>query len=137
MKLYRPLSFTLAVVFAVVGILFISIPDGVLGLFNAVSPQFGLQRSPLTGFNFYLILAAGYMYIVTVLAYMMYRHPGTGIFPLLLAHAKLASSLISLSFFLFHSAYLIYLTNFIVDGFIGGLALFFYLKIRRDPNWAS
>jgi hypothetical protein len=86
---------------------------------------------PVQGFGFYHILAVGYMYLVTLLAFFMYRHPEDMRFPLLLTHAKLASSILSLALFLFHERYLIYITNFIVDGFIVILVFFFFLKIKR------
>ena len=90
-----------------------------------------MPGSPATGFSFYLILAVSYMYLVTVLAFFMYRHPGNKYFPQLLAHAKIASSILSLGLFLFHAHYLIYLTNFIVDGFIGALVMTLYIKMKR------
>ncbi len=137
MTFYRVASLALAVIFAAVGILFMTLPDGVITFFNTISSPFGMPDSPLTGFNFYLVLAAGYMYVVTVLAFMMYRFPEKIHFPLLLTHAKFASSVLALALFLFQTGCLIYITNFIVDAFIGFLALGFYLKMRRDPNCIS
>ncbi len=121
--------------FAVTGILFLAIPDKVLVFFNTLSSSFGMAQSPVIDWQFYLILAAGYMYLVTVLAFLMYKHPENRYFPLLLIHAKLASSLLSLAFFLAQSHYLIYLTNFIIDGVIGGAVLVLYLK-RGSRQWA-
>ena len=137
MKFYRPISLALSVLFALVGILFLTMPDSVNSLFNELSPSLGMAQSPPIGFNIYVILAAGYMYVVAVLAFMMYRFPENIYFPLLLAHAKLASSVLSLGMFLFQSGHLIYLTNFIVDGLIGSLATAFYMNMRRTRNWAS
>jgi len=71
---------------------------------------------------------------VTILAFLMYRSPKNRILPLLLAHAKLASSIVSLAFFLQQSRYLIYLANFAVDGAIGIVVLVMYLKMRRT-SW--
>lgn len=131
MKLYRPVSLTLCIVFAVVGLLFLSIPDKVLIFFNSISDSLGMSAMPIQGFGFYPILAVGYMYLVTLLAFFMYRHPVDTRFPLLLTHAKLATSVLSLALFLFHERYLIYITNCIIDGFIGILVLFFYLNMKR------
>jgi ABC-type Co2+ transport system permease subunit len=75
------------------------------------------------------------MYLVTVLAFLMYKNPENRYFPLLLIHAKLASSLLSLALFLAHSHYLIYLANFVIDGIIGGAVLWMYLK-RGSGEWA-
>ena len=135
MRIYKSISLTLMVVFAATGIIFLSIPDRVLTLFNTLSVFPGMQSTPLNGWDFYLILAVGYMYLATVLAFLMFRRPDVHYFPLLLVHAKLASSILSLAFFLLQAHYLIYLANFVVDGVIGVLVLILYLKMRRT-EWA-
>ena len=135
MKLYRPISLTLVFLFAITGLLFIVIPDKVLILFNHFSPSIGMPQSPVSGFSFYLILAAGYMYLVTILAFLMFRHPDNRQFPMLLAHAKLASSVLSLILFLVQSHYLIYLANFIIDGFIGLVVAYLYFKKPKARLW--
>jgi hypothetical protein len=137
MKLYRSLSLVLAAIFAITGLLFLFIPDSVVYLFNSLSPFLGMVQSPVTGFTFYLILAVGYMYLVTVLAFLMFRNPGNRYFPMLLAQAKLASSILSLGLFVFQANYLIYLANFIVDGLIGSVVIVFYFKMRGAVAWAS
>ncbi len=119
MKMYRAISLLFAGIFAVTGILFLLVPGSVLSLFNTLSSWWGMAQTPTAGFTFYLILAVGYMYLVTLLAYLMFRHPGNPTFSFLLANAKLASSLLSLALFLFQDHYLIYLANFVVDGLIG------------------
>ncbi len=134
MKFYRLLSLTLAFAFVVVGVLFVTYPDGVIAFFNALSAPLGMRLSPLAGFNFYLILAGSYMYVVAVLAFMMYRFPANYFFPLLLAHAKLASSTVSIIMFIFQARYLIYIANFVVDGVIGALAFYFFVRIRKEGN---
>ena len=96
MRLYRPVSLILSIVFAVVGLLFLSIPDRVLMFFNDISGHLGMTLSPVESHSFYVMLAAGYMYLVTLLAFFMYRHPENRMFPLLLAHGKLASSILSI-----------------------------------------
>lgn len=131
MKSYRLISLSLAVIFAVVGLLFLFAPSGVLGFFNMVSKGLGMAPSPEQGISFYLILAVGYMYLVTLLAYFMYRYPQDRKFPLLLANGKLASSILSFYLFILHQPYLIYVANGVVDGFIGLLVLFMYLKMKR------
>jgi hypothetical protein len=71
------------------------------------------------------------MYLVTILAFLMFRHPDNREYPLLLTHAKLASSIVSLALFVLNAHYLIYLANFIMDGAIGILVLTLSAKMRR------
>ena len=136
MKLYRPLSLMLMLLFAATGLIFLFFPDSVLRLFNTLSAPWGWTPAPAAGFSFYLILATGYMYLVTILAFLMFRHPENRYFPLLLINAKLASSVLSLALFLLQAHYLVYLANFAVDGVIGAVVLALYLKAGRVA-WAS
>ncbi|HEX9973827.1 MAG TPA: hypothetical protein VGD14_17290 [bacterium] len=131
MRLYNLFSFLAFITFAVVGLIFLFIPESVLVFFNRLSGYLGMSPSSTEGINFYLILAVSYMYLVTLLAFLMYRHPENKWLPLLLIHGKFASSILSICLFLFHQPYLIYLTNFSVDGLIGIAALIFYLRLRR------
>jgi hypothetical protein len=131
MRIYKTLSFGFTLLFAAVGIIFLSVPDKVLSFFNTLSSSIGMVESPVVGWNFYVILAAGYMYLVTILAFLMFRHPENRDYPLLLTHAKLASSFISLVLFVLNAHYLIYLANFIIDGAIGILVLTLAAKTRR------
>ncbi len=137
MRLYRAFCLALAIAFAAVGFMFGAIPDEVITFFNKMSMTLSFRPCPSDGCKFYLILAVAYMYIVTVLAVMMYRFPANKYFPILLINAKLASSFMSFVFFMVHSRYLVYLINFIVDGFIGVLVLVLYLKIVRNRKWES
>jgi len=131
MKYYRTFSLLMAIIFAIVGFIFLFLTNGVLVFFNSIATYFGMKQSPVQGINFYLILASGYMYLVSLLAYMMYKHPDNHYFPLLLTNAKFASSVLSLGFFILHEPFLIYITNCIVDGSIGVLVLYFYFKIKK------
>lgn len=131
MKLQKFFSLSLAVIFAVVGLIFLMMPDGVLTFFNTLSKFVGLPPSPVQGVNFFLILAVGYMYLVTLLAYSMFKYPGDQKFPLLLANGKFASAILSFYLFLLHKPYLIYIANGIVDGLIGILVLFIYFRIKK------
>jgi len=134
LSLYKSTSYLLAIVFAAVGLIFLFAPDGLIGFFNRISGRLGMTPSPENGLDFFLILAAAYMYLVTVLAWMMGRHAENPIFPLLLVNGKIASSLLSFGFFFISKPYLIFLVNGIVDGLIGGgvLLLFFRTKgVRR------
>jgi hypothetical protein len=130
-KLYKFFSLLLSLVFAVVGLTFLFMADGVLIFFNAISEYLGMPTSSSQGTTFYFILAVGYMYLVTLLAYLMYRHPENKYFLWLLIHAKTASSILSILLFLLHQQYLIYITNALVDGSIAGVLVLFYLKLRK------
>lgn len=132
MNLFRLFGLTGTVVFALVGAVFLLIPAKVLVFFNNLSVLLGWPQSPVEGPGFYLILAVAYMYLVTVLAYLMYRYPATPCYPFLLSQAKLASCLISLYLFLFHQPYLIYLVNCVADGLIGLIALYLHNKMKRE-----
>ena len=131
MKMVKLLSFTGAVVFAVIGLIFLLIPNNVLVFFNHISDYVGLPQSPVQCTGFYLALAAAYMYLVAILACLIYRHPEVRWFPILLANGKLASSAISLFLFLTNQPYLILITNCIADGIIGVVVLLYYLRLRR------
>jgi hypothetical protein len=135
MNIYKVISFVLLLLFAITGILFLSLPDEVINVFNTLSLPLGMPISPLSGWNFYLILAVGYMYLVTVLAFLMFIQPENHSFPLLLVHAKFASSVLSLILFLVQAQYLIYLANFIIDCLIGIVVLIMYFKMRKK-EWA-
>ncbi len=130
MRLYKIFSLTAAAIFAVVGLFFLFFPTSVLIFFNSISAYFKLPQSPVQGAGFYLILASAYMYLVTLLAYMMYRYPEQKIYPILLAHGKLASSLVSIYLFLKHQPYLIYFVNFVIDGFLG-IAALYLMKMKE------
>jgi hypothetical protein len=131
MKFYRAISLLMMSVFAAVGLLFLFAPNGVSRFFNLVSSYGGMRQIPMQGNGFYLILAVGYMYLVSLLAYLMYRFPENRYFPLILANGKLASSFLSLSLFIADQPYLIYITNCVIDGMIGILVLTMYLHLKK------
>ena len=117
-EVYTSISLTLALVFAIVGMVFLVVPEGVCSLFNTFSRTFGMIESNEQGAGFYQILAVGYMYVVSLLAFMMYRHPDNKEFLWTLINAKSASSALSFLFFVLLYSYLIFLSNGIVDGAI-------------------
>jgi hypothetical protein len=134
MRLYRPFSFAMLVVFPLVGILFLTAPAGVLGFFNSLSTGLGLPAAPTEVGYFYLGLAVAYMALVSTLAFLMLRHPSNHYFPLLLAVGKLSSSVLSLVLFLFAQRSLACLANFAIDGAIGTAAVIFAVGIRRSSR---
>ncbi len=129
---YRAFSLGLAVIFAAVGAIFVLIPAEMLAFFNGMARRLGMAEGPM-GPSFFVALAGGYMYVVTALAWLMFRAPTEKIYPLLLAQAKLASSVLSLALFALQAPWLIFLANGIVDGAIGlaVLALYFRVKAGR------
>ncbi len=131
MKTYRLTALFLTASFAAVGLLFLSYPDGVISFFNRLSEPLGMARVPLPGYPFFLILASAYMALVALLAWEMFRHPENQTFPRLLIQGKLASSLISIGFFVVHKPFLIYLVNFVVDGLIA-LGVWLVSRGRRQ-----
>ena len=131
LKLYSSVSLCLSLIFAIVGLIFLFVPDDVFLLFNSVSRLLGYPESSLPSFGLYQVLAVGYMYLVTLLAYFMYKYPENKFFPLLLIHGKSASSLLSLYLFFFHLPSLLFLTNGIVDGMIATGVFVLYRKSRE------
>ncbi len=128
----------LAVSFAVVGILFIAAPDGVLDVISDLGDSIGdFTRAPETTEQLWLSLGFAYMVVITALCVVAqadvvrYR-------PLLLVLAvgKTASSLSSLGFFLFDEDVFAYLLNFLVDGFLALAALWLWSlagRVDRSP----
>jgi hypothetical protein len=131
LRAYRIISLMLSIIFLAVGFLFLLIPGKVLSFFNTVSGYIGFSPSPVSSISFYLVLAVAYMYLAALLAFLMWRHPENRHFPLLLAHGKIASSLLSIFLFAIRWPYLIFLANFVVDGLIGIVAVVFSSKIKR------
>jgi len=108
----------LALTFAVVGILFIAVPSGVLDTISDVGEWFGNEtRAAHTEEKLWLALAFAYMTVITALCLLaqtdVVRYRAL---LLVLAAGKAASSLASLGFFVFDQQVFIYLLNFLVDG---------------------
>lgn len=137
LKLIRWTGMGLVTVFAAVGICFLVIPGQVLSAFNRLGDLLGWPASPTDAYTLFLALAAGYMWVVTVLAWRMAREPENGIYPWLLMQAKAASALICLLLFAVQDRYAIYLVNFLVDGaiavFVWAVALRRGRRLQRRP----
>ena len=130
----------LAASFAVVGILFIAAPDGVLDVISDLGDAIGdFPRAPETTEQLWLALGFAYMVVITGICVVVqadvvrYR-------PLLLvlAAGKAASSLAGLGFFVFDQDVFIYLLNFLVDGCLALAALWLWslsARVERaDPG---
>jgi hypothetical protein len=115
----------LAANFAVVGLLFIVTPDGVIGRIGDVGDAIGdFSSGPKSEQKLWLGLAFAYMTVITGIALVVASDPRRHR-PLLLVLAvgKAASSLTAGAYFAFHADVFIYLLNFVVDGGLVGVAL--------------
>lgn len=129
----------LAVSFAVVGVLFIAVPSGVLDAISDVGKWFGNEtRAPHTQEDLWLALAFAYMVVITGIC-LVAQMDVVRYRPLLLvlAAGKTASSLGSLAFFLIDERVFIYLLNFLVDGFLALLALWLFSLAGRVGRSAA
>ncbi len=123
----------LAITFAVVGILFIAVPSGVLDVISDVGEWFGNNnRAPHTQEDLWLALAVAYMVVIAGICLVAQADPVRDR-PLLLvlAAGKTASSLGSLAFFVIDGQVFIYLLNFLVDGFLSLLSLYLWSLTGR------
>ena len=129
----------LAASFALVGLLFIVTPDGVLETLDDLGDAFGdFSPAPATAEQLWLALGFAYMTVITGICLVVqadvvrYR-------PLLLvlAAGKAASSLAALGFFLFDDDVFAYLINFLVDGFLVGVALLLWSLAGRVQGPAA
>ncbi len=130
----------MALGFAVVGILFIAVPSGVLDVISDLGEQIGdFTRAPETEEQLWLALAFAYMVAITGIC-LVAQADVVRYRPLLLvlAAGKIASSLGSLGFYLFDQDVFIYLLNFLVDGFLAVAALWLWSLSgrveRADPG---
>ncbi len=123
----------LALSFAVVGILFIAVPNGVLNVISDLGDDLGgFSRAPHGTEQLWLALGFSYMVAITGICaiaqadVVRYRP-----LVLLLAVGKTASSLASLGFYLFDDDVFAYLLNFLVDGSLALLAFWLWILIGR------
>ena len=123
----------LALSFAVVGVLFIAVPSGVLDVISDVGEWLGNDtRAPHTQEDLWLALSFAYMVVITGIC-LVAQMDVVRYRPLLLvlAAGKTASSLGSLAFFLIDEQVFIYLLNFLVDGFLALLSLWLFSLAGR------
>ena len=129
----------MAASFAVVGILFIAVPSGVLDAISDLGEEIGsFTRAPQTEEQLWLALAFAYMVVITGIC-LVAQADVVRYRPLLLVLAvgKTASSLGSLGFYAFDQDVFIYLLNFLVDGFLALLALWLWSlagRVERQPT---
>jgi hypothetical protein len=129
----------LAASFAVVGILFIAVPSGVLDTISDLGEQIGsFAQAPHTQEQLWLALAFAYMVVITGIC-LVAQADVARYRPLLLVLAvgKTASSLGSLGFYVFDEDVFIYLLNFLVDGFLALAALWLWSLAGRVGRAAA
>jgi hypothetical protein len=130
----------LAATFAVVGLLFITTPDGVVGRMDDVGAWLGsFAPGPATSQKLWLALGFAYMTVITGIALVVstdivrYRP-----FLLVLAAGKAASSLAAGWYFVVDEDVFIYLLNFLVDGSLVVIVLACWVLAgrveRREPG---
>jgi hypothetical protein len=115
---------SLALGFAVVGILFLVTPDGVIDTIDDIGDALGsFADGPPTEQKLWLALGFAYMVVIAGIALVVSRDP-VRYRPLMLvlAAGKTASSLAAGAFFLDRDVF-IYLVNFVVDGSLVPLVL--------------
>jgi hypothetical protein len=123
----------LALSFAVVGILFIAVPNGVLDTLADLGNDIGsFANPPHSDEKLWLALAFAYMVVITgicvVVSFDVVRYRPL---ILVLAAGKAASSLSALGFYIGDQDVFAYLLNFIVDGLLVGAALFIWWLAGR------
>lgn len=123
----------LALSFAVVGILFIAVPNGVLDTISDLGDAIGsFDRAPHTTEQLWLALAFAYMAVIACICLVaqadVVRYRAL---LLVLAGGKTASSLAALGFYLFDQDVFIYLLNFLVDGSLVLAALWLWSLAGR------
>ncbi|MHC4106385.1 MAG: hypothetical protein ACYSR9_15700 [Planctomycetota bacterium] len=134
MKMYKPLSFAGAVLFAVCGLYFLILPNRVYLFFNIISRSLGMPRMPVKDIDFFYIYTIGYLYIMAALSFLMFRNPESRHFPVLLANGSFAVSILSIAMFLIHKPYLIYGASLIANGIIGALAISGSAKMKKRSH---
>ncbi len=129
----------LALSFAVVGILFIAVPSGVLDTISDLGDSIGgFTRAPHGTEQLWLALGFSYMVVITGIC-LIAQSDVVRYRPLLLllAAGKTASSLSALGFYLFDEDVFIYLLNFLVDGSLVLVALWLWSlagRVERPPK---
>jgi hypothetical protein len=136
-RLHSTIGAALAAAFAAAGLVFVVAPGSVLRFVDALSRHAGFAPFPGPLERFWLVLAAAYMYVVTVLAWFIFRRPEDPAYPRLLAHAKFASAALSLAAFVILAPHLILAANAVVDGAIGLVAVWLWRRCASPAERAA
>ena len=129
----RLVMWGLAGSFAVVGILFLTIPDDVLGFLDDVGDALGsFTEAPGTDAKLWLALSCAYMTVITGICVVVATDPVRyRALLLVLAAGKAASSLAAGAFYLFDDDVFAYLANFLVDASLVAVALWCWALLGR------
>ncbi len=123
----------LALSFAVVGVVFIVVPDPFLDVISDLGDELGdFSRAPATEERLWLGLGFAFMVVITGIC-LLAQTDVARYRPLLLilAAGKTASSLSALAFYVFDQDVFIYLLNFLVDGLLVGVSLLLWAYAGR------
>ncbi|MEO8744329.1 MAG: hypothetical protein ABI401_05820 [Candidatus Dormibacter sp.] len=132
-----------AVIFALGAVDFFVFPYLTVRTLNASARALGMHQVVAlnAGQNFWLTLAVPYMVLVAALSWVAQRGEKVAAQPVqFLILAKTSSSLTSLALFVFGGFSYAFLANFVVDGVIALITLWFYRAARRElvyPNSAN
>jgi nitric oxide reductase large subunit len=123
----------LAGTFAMVGLLFIAVPNGTLDVLSDFGEWFGNHtRAPHGDEQLWLSLGFAYMVVITGICLLaqtdVVRYRAL---LLVLAAGKTASSLATLGFFIFDEQVFAYLLNFLLDGSLVLISLWLWALIGR------
>lgn len=127
---YRLAGLVLSIAFAVVGVMFLAIPDDVLAIFGELPIAGKAGDAARDGVHFFRVLAVAYMALVTFAAFMMFQRPQDDAYPFMLVIGKTASALVSILFFLAFGMHTIYLANAVTDGSIAVMVYVLRTKAR-------
>jgi nitric oxide reductase large subunit len=123
----------LAGTFAIVGLLFIAVPNGTLDVLSDFGEWFG-NHTPAPHGDEQLWLALGFSYMVVITGICLVTQADPVRYRallLVLALGKTASSLSTLAFFIFDEQVFAYLLNFLLDGSLMLIALALWLLVGR------
>lgn len=122
---------SLALSFAVVGGIFLFLPDATIEAMNRLGTALGsFTPAPPSALRFWLSLATGYMVLVTALAYLAQRDlERHRVLLLLLALGKGTSSITCVAFYVVSHDAFIYLANSVVDGAIAVAVAAIWLRV--------
>ncbi len=125
----------LAASFALVGLLFIVAPDGVLGALDDLGetlPLGGFSPAPETLQQLWLALGFSYMVVITGICLVVQADVARyRALLLVLVAGKAASALAALGAYLFDDDVFAYLLNFLVDGLLVGVSLWLWALAGR------
>lgn len=123
----------LAATFAIVGLLFIAVPNGTLDVLSDFGEWLGNHtRAPHGDEQLWLALGFSYMVVITGICLVAQADPVRyRALLLVLALGKTASSLSTLAFFVFDEQVFAYLLNFLLDGSLVLISLALWVLIGR------